>query len=104
MRVRRISKFAACVAALAIAAAAAPSASATGYWNMPSTFCQCVGCGYGAGHHAPYVLGPITCHGYLNHKEVRLPCPPRPPYCWYGYADGGCSNGCQAPMFDPSAL
>jgi hypothetical protein len=79
-----------CVAAtLAVFSAAAP-ASATGYWNLPSTFCQCMGVGWGAGYHAPFVLGPITCDGWCDHKEVRVPYSPAPAYAWYGHGDCGC--------------
>lgn len=104
MRARYGLLIVAMLAALAIAGAVVPSASAAGYWNLPSTFCQCFGYGYGAGHHAPFVLGPIQCGGYCNHKEVRLPCPPRPPYSWHGWADSGTAGGCQPSMFNPSAL
>lgn len=32
--------------------------TAAGRWNMPSTTAQWMGCGFGAGYHAPRVLGP----------------------------------------------
>ena len=104
MRVRHGLLIVATLAALGVAGAVAPSASATGYWNLPGTICQCAGCGYGAGYHAPFVLGPIQPYGYCHHKEVRLPCPPRPPYLWHGCADGGCAADCQPSLFAPSAL
>jgi hypothetical protein len=53
---------------------------AAGYWNVPSTFCQCIGYGCGAGYHAPLVLGPVSHAGWLDHNEIRLPYAPRPAY------------------------
>lgn len=60
------------------------SALATGYWNVPSTICQCFGYGCGAGYHTPLVLGPISCKGCLAINERRLPYPPSPPCPGYG--------------------
>ncbi len=77
------------VAVFAVALAMAPTAWAIGYWNIPGNFCQCAGYGWGAGHHACYVMGPINCKGFCTHHEVRLPCAPQPPYA--SYADGGYS-------------
>jgi hypothetical protein len=89
----RFFPFAVCTAAtLAVFSVAAP-AGATGYWNMPSTFCQCMGVGWGAGYHAPLLLGPIRCDGWCNNKEVRLPFSPSPPYACYGHANSGCECG-----------
>jgi hypothetical protein len=51
---------------------------AVGYWNMPGSFCQCIGCGFGGGYHAPLVLGPVSCDGWLGINERRLPYPPTP--------------------------
>ena len=62
--------------AILLATACASRTQATGYWNLPSTFCQCIGCGYGAGHHAPFILGPITGDGWLAANEYRLPYAP----------------------------
>jgi hypothetical protein len=66
------------IALLAGLSIAAP-AGASGYWNVPSSLCQCVGCGWGAGYHAPFVLGPITCANWCSHNEVRVQYPPAPP-------------------------
>jgi hypothetical protein len=104
MRDRCLSMCVVCVAALAVVGISVPSVSAAGYWNVPSSFCQCIGYGYGAGYHAPLVLGPITCHGYVNYNEVRLPCPPRPQYCGCGFEYGGCAGGCNSSLIEPSAL
>jgi hypothetical protein len=65
--------------------AATNSAQATGYWNLPSTFCQCIGCGYGAGYHAPLVLGPISCEGWIAVNEHRRPHAPAPPCAGFDY-------------------
>lgn len=69
------------------------AASATGYWNVPSTICQCFGYGCGAGYHAPLVLGPISYKGCLAINERRLPHAPSPPCVGhncqgYGFAAG----------------
>jgi hypothetical protein len=76
----------------------AAAVHATGYWNMPGTFCQCMGVGWGAGYHAPLLLGPATCAGWCDHKEVRLPHSPAP-LC-------GCyrSCGCDGNAGQPSRL
>lgn len=58
-------------------------AHAIGYYNVPGSFCQCFGYGNGAGHHACLVLGPLSCRGFCDTKEVRLECPPQPPYAYY---------------------
>jgi hypothetical protein len=83
------------------AVAPATPAIATGYWNLPGNFCQCIGCGFGAGHHAPLVLGPATWDGICAHNEVRLPCAPTVPYGAYGH--GNCSSHFAAPsILDPT--
>ncbi|MGD9633324.1 MAG: hypothetical protein AB7G28_09325 [Pirellulales bacterium] len=78
-------------AAALIAFASARSANAIGYYNVPGSFCQCAGYGNGAGHHACLVLGPLDCHGFCSTHEVRLECPPQPPYAYYNcglYGEG----------------
>ncbi len=85
---------AAVLAVVGICSATIPSALAIGYYNLPGSFCQCLGYGNGAGYHSCLVLGPSTWAGFCAPNEVRLPCPPRPPYAWYcncqcGPADGG---------------
>jgi hypothetical protein len=90
---RKIFKFgAAIVVIVCLEGVTASQVKAIGYWNVPGNFCQCVGCGWGAGYHAPLVLGPPTCAGWLNPHEVRLVCPPGPP-CGYSYESAGCSTG-----------
>jgi hypothetical protein len=72
--------------------AAATSVRATGYWNVPSNFCQCMNVGWGAGYHAPLVLGPIRCDGWLRHSEVRVSYPPSAGCSCY--ANGHCGCNC----------
>jgi hypothetical protein len=63
---------------------------ATRYWNMPGTFCQWNGCGFGGGYHAPLVLGPLTHECWSGPNEVRLSSAPNP-YACAPYAEGcGC--------------
>jgi hypothetical protein len=72
-------------ALLAILFAAMP-ALAVGYWNVPGNVAQCWGYGWGAGHHACLVLGPISPKGAFAHNHKRLPYAPQPDY--------GCYEGC----------
>jgi len=78
-------------------------ASATGYWNMPGTFCQWSGHGFGGGYHAPLVLGPPTCECWSGPNEVRLPYAPNPYACSPDYGNGGeCGCGGSEPtMMSP---
>ena len=86
---------------LAAACTAAP-APAAGYWNVPSNFCQCMGHGCGAGYHAPLVLGPVSCSGWLDRNEIRLPYAPRP---HYGHGSGNCSDSFHGPsMLEPASF
>ena len=99
---RKIFKLCLAIVAAACSVGFAMSrAEAVGYWNMPGNFCQCWGYGWGAGYHAPLVLGPPTCSGWLNPHEVRLACPPGPP-CYCGLTCG-CGDGDQS-LWQPSAL
>jgi hypothetical protein len=98
--VRRSS---AILVALPLIAAAAESAPGAGYWNIPGTCCQRLGCGYGAGYHAPLVLGPISCDGWCAPHVQQLPYPPTPvlspaPAC-------NCRPGIDSShLFQPSVL
>ena len=97
-----LSKFFAAICLLLFAAAT--PAWSSGYWNMPSTFCQCIGCGYGAGHHAPLMLGPITIDPWQRHGEIRMPHSPAPhPYGANGCGDCGGQFG-EPALFAPSVL
>lgn len=75
---------AALVAACVFMGASARPALAIGHYNLPGSFCQCFGYGNGAGHHACLLLGPKSCEGFCATHEVRLECPPQPPYGYYG--------------------
>ena len=88
------------VAALLIVASP-DVAIATGYWNLPSNFCQCIGCGFGAGHHAPLVLGPANWDGICAHNEVRLPYAPSVPYSGCGCGDCG-HDFAEPTLMDPT--
>jgi|tagenome__1003787_1003787.scaffolds.fasta_scaffold20428159_2 hypothetical protein len=77
-------------------------ARATGYWNMPGTFAQRTGHGYGAGYHAPLLLGPVRCDGWGLGNQVRLPYSPLPNY---GCGSGGdCGRMVEAPTSMESAV
>lgn len=78
-------------AAALLALAATRPAAAIGYFNVPGSFCQCMGYGNGAGHHSCLVLGPVSCQGFCSTHEVRIECPPQPPYAYYnsGYYGAG---------------
>lgn len=78
-------------AAALLALAATRPAAAIGYLNVPGSFCQCMGYGNGAGHHSCLVLGPVSCQGFCSTHEVRIECPPQPPYAYYnsGYYGAG---------------
>jgi hypothetical protein len=71
-------------------------AGATGYWNVPGNCCQWLGCGYGGGYHAPFILGPMTCECLHPPNEIRLPSAPNPYACAPRYNDGCGGNGCRA--------
>jgi hypothetical protein len=82
---------------MAVAGLAIPqSAQATGWWNMPGTFCQWNGCGFGGGYHAPLVLGPLTHECFEGPNEIRMPQAPNPyacaPYCGEGNGCGTCNR------------
>jgi hypothetical protein len=79
-----------------VSLAGASLAGATGYWNVPGSCCQWLGCGYGGGYHAPFILGPLTCECLHPPNETRLPSAPNPYACVPRYNDGGGGNGCGA--------
>ena len=97
MRRRTFANLAVIAATLALVSTS-ERAIAVGYWNVPGNFCQWHGYGFGAGYHAKFVLGPITCHDYFAHNEVRLPYAPQPPYSCY------CQNGCGYGYGQPSLV
>jgi hypothetical protein len=71
------------------------SVRATGWWNMPGTFCQWNGCGYGGGYHAPFVLGPMTHECFEGPNMVRVPQAPNP-YACAPFGNCGCNNAAPA--------
>lgn len=87
-----------------VSLAGASLAGATGYWNVPSNACQWLGCGYGGGYHAPFILGPVTYECLSPPNEVRLRYAPNPyacaPYC--GAQGLGCSDNAGPTMMAPS--
>src|SRR5688572_21202343 len=102
MRKVRVAQRIFCAAVLCGALFCAQVSSyATGYWNMPSSFCQCMGCGWGAGHHAPLILGPITWNGACAHNEIRLPYSPMPPYGCGPYGNCG-GNFAEPTIVEPA--
>src|SRR4051812_21621356 len=73
---------------------------AMGYYNLPGSFCQCCGCGFGGGYHAPLVLGPIA-HGYLSAPNVvRLPYAPNP----YACAPSCCNSASNCSGEEPAMM
>ena len=74
------STIASALAALAVLAGS-QFAGAAGYWNVPSHFCQWCGCGFGAGYHAPLILGPPTYDCFAGPNEIRVPYAPNPYAC-----------------------
>jgi hypothetical protein len=81
--IRRLLARVASLAVLLAAVSAAAQAHALGYWNVPGNSNQWWGYGWGAGHHACLVLGPSDCQGCFDHREVRVPYSPQPPYAYY---------------------
>lgn len=90
------------VATVLLAATCIEQARAAGYWNMPGTFAQRTGHGYGAGYHAPLLLGPVRCDGWGLGNQVRLPYAPLP-YCGYG-TGRDCGRTVEAPTSMESDL
>jgi hypothetical protein len=74
------------LAALAVGETSA-QAQSLGYMRMPSTLAQYVGCGYGAGHHAPIVRTPLVRPERVPRMTVAPPCDPLYPA---GYQPIGC--------------
>jgi hypothetical protein len=77
-------------AVAAVALVNVSPALAVGYWNLPGNVGQWWGYGWGAGHHACFVLGPVSTKGAFAHNHKRLPHAPEPAYgcyedCTYNY-------------------
>lgn len=88
---------------LALALIAGETADAAGYWNLPGSLCQCLGCGYGPGYHAPMMLGPASHAGWCDHRVERLPYPPTPYRAWHDCQGASC-GAATSPLFQPTAL
>lgn len=76
------------VAALAATPARGQS---TGCMRMPSTWAQYVGCGYGAGHHAPIVRTPLQRPPRVPRMVIVSAC--EGPLCPAAYEPIGCYGG-----------
>lgn len=87
MRWRSLVACLAFLAAIVGSGVCTRQSQAAGYWNMPGTVAQRVGCGFGAGYHAPFILGPIRCDGWHLDAPVRLPYAPTPYYTCGEYGD-----------------
>ena len=61
---------------LALAWIGANPAQAGGWYHMPTSFCQCMGWGFGPGYHAPLMLGPRNCAPTIPHRVIHLPAAP----------------------------
>jgi len=100
---RKLSRALGFIAAVTFSMLLANRADAIGYWNMPGNVCQCLGCGWGPGYHAPLVLGPISCDGFFGADIVRLPSSPSSPHGWpASHAAGPVSY--PTPFMQPSLL
>jgi len=57
--------------------------AATGPWRVPGSFCQVMGGGYGAGHHAPIGDG-LSCGRPFAGEQFGScqPCAPAASSCW----------------------
>lgn len=86
------------IAALVIAAAAAPAAQAAGPWNMPTNLRQCLGFGVGPGYHAPMILSNPLRSTTAAKGVVYVRHPPSAAHCANGFCGsmsslGGCTEG-----------
>jgi len=82
------------IAGLAGAAAMAANVAAgqsVGCMRMPSTLAQYIGCGYGAGHHAPIVRTPLQRPERVQRMMLVAPCEGQLQPA--GYAPIGCHGG-----------
>ena len=98
-----VSQVSRLVRILAVAVAAAPAgAFAAGWFNMPTAIEQCFGYGYGAGYHAPLLLGQPHKAKIASQRIVRLPAPltppPAPAFTSPSYLPGAVGYGHQRSM------
>jgi hypothetical protein len=98
MRRRNFLSYFTAVFVVLLTANCIEQARAAGYWNLPGTFAQRSGHGYGAGYHAPLMLGPIPWDGWSFGNQGRLPYEPLP---YYGC---GCGGDCGRTVEPPTSL
>lgn len=94
--------FVVCMGLVAAVACGAAGARATGYFNLPGTHAQWAGHGFGAGYHAPLLLGPMRHDGPLLGNQVRLPCSPAP--CCGFSASNDCGRMIESPTAMPDVV
>jgi hypothetical protein len=96
----RSLRYALATAAIGVAllAASAAHAQSAGFMRMPSTPMQYLGCGYGAGHHAPIVRTPAQHPEPMRRRTFVPACyGTLDPAC---YAPIGCyGEACYGPTF-----
>jgi hypothetical protein len=92
----------ACLTVVGAVACYSRAAQAAGYFNMPGTHAQRAGHGFGAGYHAPLLLGPMRLDGLGLGNQVRLPCSPAP-YCGCALC-GECGQMMETPTAMPGAV
>ena len=79
--------------------AAAVPCQAGGYYNTPSSLCQCFGCGFCPGYHANWLLGPVCKNKPGQKRLIRLPARP----CPHGTECSTCTSAPVGPSFYPAA-
>ena len=60
------------LATVSIAVLLCSHANGAGWFNMPTSPCQCIGYGYGPGYHAPLVLGSPLASGTEAKRLLRV--------------------------------
>jgi hypothetical protein len=98
MRGRNLISCLTVVSAIVLGTPGIEQARAAGYWNMPGTHAQRAGHGYGAGYHAPLILGPVRFDGWGLGNQVRLPYSPSPYHVWANCSDCGRMEEAQSSM------
>lgn len=60
------------LAVVCVAVLLSSPAEGAGWFNMPTSPCQCIGYGYGPGYHAPLVLGSPLASGIEAKRLLRV--------------------------------